>query len=102
MDKLISLERCRKLLGPNNKLSDETLATLREHLYCFAELALDVRNRQGSSESKPDVFEKVARSPEALEDLRERAAIIEFDGNVSREEAERMALNLSLASERVN
>jgi hypothetical protein len=37
-----------------------------------------------------------------LEILLERAAIIEFDGKVLRDEAERMAIRLSLVNERVN
>jgi hypothetical protein len=102
MDRMISLERCRKVLGPQNGLSDETLATLREQLYCLAELALNVRDRQKTTDRELDAFEQAANSPEDLEALRERAAIIEFDGNFSRDEAERMAISLSLENERLN
>jgi hypothetical protein len=102
MDRMITLERCRKVLGPKNGLSDETLATLREQLYCFAELALNVRDRQETTDSEPFAFEQAAKSPEELEALRERAAIIEFDGNFSRDDAERLAITLSLENERLN
>ena len=34
--------------------------------------------------------------------LKERAAIIEFDGKVSRDESERRTIEMSLASESVN
>jgi hypothetical protein len=99
---MISLERCRKVLGPKNRLSDENLATLREQLYCFAELALNVRDRQKTTDSEPCALEQAAKSPEDLEALRERAAIIEFDGNFSRDDAERQAITLSLENERLN
>lgn len=89
---MISLERCRKVLGPKTGLSDETLATLREQLYCFAEVALNVRDRQKTTDSEPFALEQAAKSPEDLEALRERAAIIEFDGNFSRDDAERLAI----------
>lgn len=97
---MISLERCRKVLGPKNGLSDENLATLREQLYCFAELALNIRDCQKGKDSF--ALEQAANSPEDLEALRERAAIIEFDGNVLRDEAERIAITLWLPNERVN
>lgn len=34
-----------QILGSNNAFSDENLAALREQLYSFAELALDIRDR---------------------------------------------------------
>lgn len=102
MDRIISLERCHKVLGPKNRLSDENLATLRDQLYCFAELLLEVRDRQKTSYSELFAFEQAANSPEDLEALRERAAIIEFEGNLSRDEAERMAITISLENERLN
>jgi hypothetical protein len=101
MERMISLERCRKILGPNNTVSDEKLAALREQLYSFAELALDIRDRS-SALHVVSAFEQIASSHEDPDTLRERAAIIEFDGNISRDEAERMAVGLSLENERIN
>lgn len=98
---MISLERCRKVLGPNNAVSDENLAALRDQLYSFAELALDIRDRR-SDFHVASAFEQIASSQEDPDVLRERAAIIEFDGDVSRDEAERMAVGLSLENERIN
>lgn len=98
---MISLERCRKVLRPNNAVSDENLAALREQLYSFAELALDIRDRS-SALHVASAFEQIANSHEEPDVLRERAAIIEFDGDVSRDEAERMAVDLSLENERIN
>lgn len=98
---MISLERCRKILGPDNPVSDENLAALREQLYSFAELALDIRDRN-SEIHVASTFEQIASSHQEPDVLRERAAIIEFDGDVSRDEAERMAVGLSLENERIN
>jgi len=98
---MISLERCRKILGPDNPVSDENLAALREQLYSFAELALVIRDRSSVS-LVASAFEQIASSHEDPDTLRERAAIIEFDGNISRDEAERMAVELSLENERIN
>lgn len=103
MERMISLERCRKILGPNGSVSDENLAALREQLYSFAELALDIRDRkQASVLPGTSAFEQLADEQDEPDILRERAAIIEFDGNVSRDEAERMTINLALATERIN
>lgn len=103
MESMISLDRCRKILGPKVSVSDENLAALREQLYSFAELALDIRDHKHDSVSPfGSAFEQVADAQEDPDALRERAAIIEFEGNLSRDETERRAINLALASERVN
>jgi hypothetical protein len=65
---MISLERCRKVLGPKNRLSDENLATLREQLYCFAELVLQVRaDKKNSSTDTAGLLERATHSKEDLE-----------------------------------
>ena len=103
MERMLSLERCRKLLGTENSLPDESLVTLRDQLYCLAELVLDFRDSgQKLNDSIDGAFEQIASSREDPDALIERAAIIEFDGKVSRDEAERRAITLSLASDRVN
>ena len=100
---MLSLERCRKLLGPENSVPDEKLVTLRDQLYCFAELVLDLRDsRQKPDQAVDGAFEQIALSHEDPYALKERAAIIEFDGKLSRDEAERRAIEMSLATERVN
>jgi hypothetical protein len=103
MERRVTLDRCRKVLGPKESGSDENLAMLCEQLYCFAELIFDVRDDQKKLNNLAlTPFEQAANSQDELEVLRERAAIIEYEGNFSREEAERMAISLSLANERVN
>ena len=99
---MLSLERCSKLLGPENGLPDEKLVTLRDQLYCLAELFLDLRDSRQKLGEPEGTFEQIAISQGDPDALRERAAIIEFDGNVSRGEAERRAISMSLASEHVN
>jgi hypothetical protein len=37
---VLTLKRCREILGPNCEISDEELRTLRDQLYVFAEVAL--------------------------------------------------------------
>jgi len=92
-----SLEYCRKVLGPDNKLSDEDLATLRDQFYCLAQLMLDQRDRH-----KRSTLENPSSRPIDRETLEERAAIMEFEGNLSREDAERSAVSLALENDRLN
>jgi hypothetical protein len=100
---MLSLEYCRKILGANLAISDEELVTLREQLYSFANLALETRDSTSTSVKPLEVsFELLASSHDDPETLRERAAIIEFEGNVLRDEAERMVVTLSRPNERVN
>jgi hypothetical protein len=103
MERMLSLEHCRKLLGPENNVPVEKLVTLRDQLYCLAELVLDLRDSSRKADlSVNGPFEQIAVSYEDPYALQERAAIIEFDGKVSRDEAERRAIEMSLASESVN
>jgi hypothetical protein len=103
MERRVSLDRCRRLLGAKLPVSDENLALVREQLYCFAELIFDVRaDKKNSSNDTGALLERAAKSKEELEILQERAAIIEFDADVSRDEAERMAISLALENEREN
>jgi hypothetical protein len=94
---MLSLERCRKLLGSDTKLSDENLATVRDQLYCFAALTLEVRDIK-----KKSVFERPEVGSIDRDALEERAAIIEFEGKLSRDEAERNALALALENDHLN
>jgi hypothetical protein len=103
MERNVSIDRCRKLLGPKLSGSDQDLAMLLEQFYSLADLILDVRADQKRSRNDvTDLLERAANSKEELEILQERAAIIEFDGDVSRDDAERMAISLALENERVN
>jgi hypothetical protein len=92
--KMLSLEECRKLLDSDAKFSDEDLAMLRDQLYCWASLTLDVMDFtlcSGFDEAKSLLFDSNS--------VEERAAIIEFEGKVSRDQAERKAILLALENE---
>jgi len=94
--RMLSLKYCRKVLGPDINLSDEDLVMLRDQLYCWANLALDLRQ---DSERK---FRLATSNSLDQESLEERAAIIEFEANVSRGEAEKKAVELALENEHLN
>ena len=94
---MLSLERCRKVLGSGTKLSDEDLAALRDQFYCLASLALELRDQQKKSALETPDGSLIDR--DALE---ERAAIIEFEGNVPRDEAERSSVALALENDHLN
>ena len=106
---LLSIRRCRKVLGRESPRSDTELERLRNHLYALGSLVV-------GAFSRPDVHRE-ARKPASSEEagnargrevgmleltrqlggdereaFEERAAILEFDGGVSRSEAEKVAL----------
>jgi len=112
---MLSLAECRVALDGECSLSDEELEALRDQHYALAEMLIDyitapdVTEVDRSRHSGPDsetaprrLQEAQAHSPEldwgAVE---ERAAIREFDGHQSRDEAERGAVSDLLLS-RVN
>jgi hypothetical protein len=95
---MLSLQACRELLGPGARgLCNEQLAHLREQFYCLAQLMLDRRDSQNRS-----TLENPSRLPIDRETLEERAAIMEFEGNLSREDAERNAVALALENDHLN
>jgi len=78
---MLSLSLCRKILGSSdNELTDEALATLREELYCLASLALDLTEQT----------------------IGVRATIIEFEGNIRPDEAERRTIALAVENDHLN
>lgn len=77
---MLLLQRCREILGPECLLSDTELQLLRDQLYGLADVIVTS-------------FLKQKSHPER-EKWEERAAIMEFDGGLTRTEAESMALNL--------
>ena len=76
---MLSLKKCRQLLGIVDA-TDEELESIRNALYAFVHLIVDHEENQLGSDSKLDSVE-----------FEERAAIVEFDGGLSREESERIA-----------
>ena len=96
---MLSLDRCRKLLGPDVDLSDDELTRILTQLYAVADVALDqvlmpraATDKAGPTRPRP--FEATLRlvSDAERESLEERAAIQEYDGGLSRRDAERATL----------
>ncbi len=99
---MLSVKNCRELLGPTSRiLADEEVEELREQLYCLAGLTVGqfVRTqRLAKSESNILDFRTALNSfmEAEIDCIEERAAVIEFDGNLPRDEAERAAIAMRL------
>lgn len=109
---VLSLSRCRDLLGPRCRLSDEEVKALCRNLYTFAAVAIeayadakqperrsactDTTNSardQAPSSKTPAPSETSHRLPdEVREELEERAAILEHEAGFDRTTAELRAL----------
>ncbi len=107
---MLSLQRVRKLLGNQANLSDSNVELLREQLYVIADVVCENARTKGptkqtaATESALVAANSVGRShemfetlvstflPTEREEVEERAAILEYDGGLSRADAERMAL----------
>jgi len=90
---MLSVAHCRTLLPTEAKdWSDAQVKALRDQLYVLAGVLLDDAYRTGAAGNSM----KTALPLVPLEhrpDLEERAAILEFDAGLSRDDAERTALN---------
>ena len=92
----IPIDTCRRFLGPAAAgLTDAQLEELRDQLYDLAQVTV------ASYASGPGVPPK-RLAPHFGEadyfDVEERAAIMEFDGRLSRDQAERLALRQRASS----
>lgn len=90
---MLSLDRCRSLLGPaGTQISDSNLEILRDQLYALADIACEAAARDTVSDA--DFQNVTARLPDDIRDAAdERAAIIQHDGGLPRQIAERRALH---------
>jgi len=101
-DERIPLDRCRALLGEEGQdFNDRALRELRDALYAVAETLPDVGQRASSTSL---MFTSAEQTAPALnwEAVEERAAIVEFEGEVPRDVAQRMAICDHLAREQDN
>jgi hypothetical protein len=91
---MLSLDNCRRYLRTDEDISDEELAIVREQLFALAGTLLDFwkNERAGTTEIRSIDSAKEFFAPDQVESIEERAAVIEFDGNYSRDEAERLAI----------
>jgi hypothetical protein len=106
---MLSLRHCRELVGAESGcLSDEELAVLREQFYSLAALTIDAAMNKGKRTRLRLVDPNPASLPappfgDALNlitddqraTIEERAAILEYDANLTRDEAERAAIVMS-------
>ncbi len=90
---MLSLQRCREVLGPNCSLTDAQVERLRDELAAFADISLDEgrHRRQGDGKNAFEAALKLVPREQHYE-IAERAAIMEVDGGVQRVEAEDAAL----------
>ena len=86
---MLSLQRCRELLaGDARSVSDEELEAVRKQFYA---LALVGTREAIQAQRFEQAIAKLREEERA--DVEERAAIMQFDGRLSREQAERLALS---------
>lgn len=50
---MLSIEQCKEILGNDLNLTDEKIGQLRDHLYAFAEAALDMDDTNTGDEAPP-------------------------------------------------
>lgn len=84
---MLSLARCREILGTGNSVTDQQLAEVVRSMYKFAGVILD----KVSEKRLNTLTDTVAWSESDRADFEERAAILEFDGGFSRDDAEHRA-----------
>ena len=100
---MLSLQRCREILGPNCRLNDQDLERLRDQMYGLADVTIaqlgDCRSNQSKTYYGPPKLDNNAFKAalkllpnEESEEVEERAGIIEFDAGIDRDEAERQAV----------
>lgn len=103
---MLSLQRCRSLIGTDCNLTDAQVEQLRQELYAFSEVALAAFSAQkpepkrGGSKER-SVSPLLSQVPELERpQVEERAAILEYDGGRTRSEAERQAFGEWVQSKR--
>lgn len=94
---MLSLQKCRSLLGTDCNLTDAQLEQLRQELYALSEVAIGAfcvqRPGPKSNGSKPQsVSPMLSQVPEnERAQVEERAAILEYEAGLKKAEAERQA-----------
>lgn len=92
---MLSLTSCREILGVDSTtISDAEIEVLRYQLYDLASITLNAFQANGGNRSPSSPFRlSLDRCfAETCIEVEERAAIMEFDGRLSRDEAERGAI----------
>ena len=95
---MLSISQCRELLGENCPKDDDEVERLQEHFRQLAHVVVDLSDMLLKHPER-----LIAELPdEARGTVEERAAILEFDGGVSRRLAERRAFTASFRSRKAN
>ena len=103
---MLSIARCRALLGPDCRLTEEQLELLRGDLYSLAQIAIEgFRKRQESNDVTPRTHGSSSQrtplsTPSAIsllprgdrDSVEERSAILEFEAGLDRDRAEKQAV----------
>lgn len=101
---MLSIKRCRELIGANEEIADQEIERLRDQLYGLAAVVTDKLLAESDTRQKNNhVAAQRGHSYEYIialnmltedeqDDVDERAAIIEFEGNADRDTAERQAI----------
>jgi len=87
---MLSIQRCRAILGADAPESDQDVEQLRDQLYAIASIWVDGGTRIPAS---PSAGILASLSEDARAEIEERAALMEFDGGLARSLAERAALS---------
>lgn len=92
---MLDLRRCREILGSDCPLSDDQIELLRDQLVALADVALDTKlqDLRNGATSVLDMAVSVVPEEQRRE-IGERASIMEFDGGLPRDQAERAALRI--------
>lgn len=99
---MLSLQECRKILGPTCTLTDPELDLLREGFYALAHITHETYPKLGSPKAKTLLnqhqrvnFESMLNllSEAEREEAIERVAIMEFESGFPREEAEKAVMS---------
>jgi hypothetical protein len=94
---VLSLQKCRSLLGTDCKLTDSQVEQLRQEIYALSDVVIESFCAQkvygaGSSAESQNVSGCLSGIPHPeREVVEERAAILEFEGCLKKSEAERQA-----------
>ena len=103
---MLSIARCRALLGPDCSLNEAQLENLKQELYSLAQITIvGFRRRQPSTKIGPAANDSPSPArhfnlpsatgilpPNDRDALEERAAIQEFEADFDRDQAEKQAL----------
>jgi hypothetical protein len=89
---VLTLQKCRSLIGTDCKLTHAELEQLRQEMYAYADVAIEslcASRKPGACPTGESCLEAIPI--EEREAVAERAAILEYEGNLTKPEAERQA-----------